>query len=235
LVCFRHGSEAWSFESWVARRVAAAGVRSVCDIGGGAKPLFSRRAIEDHDLDYVVVDRSEEELRKAPPGYETAVADVGGDGFRPVRRFDLVVTKTVLEHLEDPRRFHTDASRLLEPGGSAMHFFSTLYAPPFVLNRLLPERLSHRLLLHVQPGRADEGTEAKFRARYRWCRGPSRRQIERFESCGFHVDEYVGFFGHAYFERVPPLQRLEDASARFLTRHPLPWLTSYAWVCLSRR
>lgn len=53
-------------------------------------------------------------------------------------------------------------------------------------------------------------------------------------SVGFEVDEYIGGFGHAYYCRVPALQRLEDAKTHVLLRHPIAGLTSYAILVLRR-
>jgi hypothetical protein len=49
------------------------------------------------------------------------------------------------------------------------------------------------------------------------------------------VLDYVGYFGHGYFDRFRFLDRPEQALARALTRHPVPAFTSYATVLLRRR
>ena len=79
-----------------------------------------------------------------------------------------------------------------------------------------------------------QGEHAKFRAYYRWCRGPTRRQLRRLESVGFQVLDYVGYFGHGYFGPLKPLDRVEQALSHALVRRPLPALTSYATVTLRR-
>ena len=76
---------------------------------------------------------------------------------------------------------------------------------------------------------------SKFPAYYRWCRGPTRRQRERLESTGFEIERYLGYFGHYYYDRVKPLERLGDALSRTLVRHPVPGLTAYSLVVLRRR
>ena len=106
------------------------------------------------------------------------------------------------------------------PGGTALHTFPTLYEPAFMVNRVLPERVMEPLLRRVQPGREPEGEHAKFRAYYRWCRGPTRRQLRRLESVGFQVLDYVGYFGHGYFGPLKPLDRVEQALSHALVRRP---------------
>jgi SAM-dependent methyltransferase len=211
------------------------GVRSVCDIGGGANPLLSPEAVGAAGIErYVVLDVSPEELAKAPDRYEKVVADITRDDLGSLGRFDLVVSHAVAEHVVDPAAFHRAVYGLLGPGGRAMHYFPTFYDPVFLANRVLPDSLGERLLARFQKGREEEGNHGKFRAYYRWCRGPIPRQLRRLEALGYSVDEYVGVFGHGYFTPLPSLRRLGAGVARFLQRHPAPGLTAYAWVVLSR-
>ena len=213
------------------------GVHSVCDFGGGANPVLSLDVIEALGLRYLVVDASAEELAKTPAGYWTrridvtaADADFGGE------RFDLVVSKFVAEHVEDPEAFHRAVWRALRPGGFAAHFFPTLPSPPFLANRLLRGRESRRLVDLLQPGaREQAGTGAKFRAHYHWCEGPRPRQYRRFAATGFEVVDYVVLVGHRYYERFPAVQRAADAVSRYAVRLGWPALSTYAWVVLRRR
>jgi SAM-dependent methyltransferase len=223
---------AGSWPALVTRIVERTRPRSVCDLGGGANPALRPEFIARHGLDYDLVDISEEELAKAPDTYTKVVADLAAPTFEPPRDYDLAFSVSVAEHISTPEIFHRNVFRLLAPGGHAFHFFSTLYALPFVANRLLPDSVTERLLSVVQPERGEGGS--KFPALYRWCRGPTRRQIARFEHLGFQVVEYVGYFGHGYYDRIPLLQTLEDRVESLLVRRPVPWLTSYASVLLRK-
>jgi SAM-dependent methyltransferase len=223
-----------AFEERVRALAAGRPGQRVCDLGGGAAPMLDRSLIDEHDLGYVVFDVSADELAKAPEGYETAVADLT-DAEPPVREsFDLAFSKTLAEHVSDPSRFHQNVHRMLRPGGVAIHFFPTFYALPFVVNRLLPESVSARILRAIQSGREEEGAHGKFPALYRWCRGPTARQLARLEGVGFGVLRYTGYFGHGYYQRVAPLQALEERWSAFLTAHPIAALTSYACVELQK-
>lgn len=225
---------AGSWQAPVRELVERTKVRRVCEVGGGANPALSPDFVAEHQLDYLLVDVAEEELAKAPSAYARLVADAASPEFEPPGEYDLVFTITVAEHIRRPDVFHRNVLRVLVPGGRAFHFFSTLYALPFLANRLLPERLADGVLRLVQPGREPEGRHAKFAALYRWCRGPTRRQIARFERTGFRVEEYVGYFGHDYYAKLPPLHRAEERLASLLVRHPVPLLTTYASVVLRK-
>ena len=235
LVRYAEFPDAWrTFADFLARQVESGTVRDVCEVGGGANPAVSLETIEANGLRYTLVDVSADELAKAPEGYRKLQADVASPQFESSETFDAVFSKTVLEHVGDPDSLHRNVFRLLNDGGIAFHFFPTLYAPPFVLNRLLPDRLLEAALLLLQPHRDRSGPRGKFPALYAWCRGPTARQIARFERLGYTVEEYTGFFGHDYYRVLPPLQRLADRLAAVLRRHPVPLLTSYAFVVLRK-
>lgn len=206
---------------------------SVLEVGSGANPTLPPADLEDLAIRrYTTNDVSPEELAKAPPRYETLVADLSGPGWVPEVPYDLIFSRMVNEHIKDGRRYYSNLFDALRPGGLTVHCFATLYALPFVTNRLIPERVSRKLLAAVNP--RDEHDHGKFRAYYSWSRGPTRRSIERFESLGFAVEEYEGYFGHDYYRRIAPLDAVERMKARVLAKHPLPQLTSYAVVKLRR-
>jgi SAM-dependent methyltransferase len=224
-----------AFLPFLERLIDSAQVHSICEVGGGREPALSPDEVARRGIDYTVLDISAEELAMAPPGYRTVVADITAPGLADVGGFDLVFSKMLAEHVRDPRQFHTNVFSLLRPGGLAFHYFPTLYSPPFVVNRLLPERWAEAVLRVVRPHRYLDGRGDKFPALYRWCRGPSRHQLQRLESVGFDVVKYVGLFGtKSYYERIRPLQQLEDVLASWMVRHPLPAMTSYSYVVLQR-
>lgn len=218
------------FETAIRRKV-----RRLCDVGAGANPLLNREQTECAGVsDYVLTDISTEELEKAPRGYQKAVTDITRGPPAELGQFDMIVTHTVAEHVVNAERFHRAINAMLRPGGCAMHFFPTFYEPAFVFNRILPEAIGDALLSRFQPGRERGGKNQKFPALYHWCRGPTTRQLRRLRDIGFEIEEYVGVFGHGYFDRFGPLNRIEQHYAEALRRHPVPALTSYAWVRLQR-
>jgi hypothetical protein len=220
------------FARYIQCAVEAMGAVTVCDLGGGANPLLSQEFIQSRNLRYVLMDVSEKQLALAPDSYEKVAVNLTAPDFQPPVRCDVAFSNYVLEHIRDPRQFHVNVRALMNPGGRAIHFFPTLYSLPFVVNRLLPQGVSGRFLPIFLPGREPEGRHGKFPAYYRWCRGPTGRQIDRLRHTGFEVEKYVGFFGHSYFRRLAPLQVAEWWLADVLTRHPLPSLTSFAQVTL---
>jgi SAM-dependent methyltransferase len=216
---------------WLTRRRE---VNDVCEVGAGAKPVLPPEVIASRELHHTILDVSRAELDKAPDGYHKIQADIARTNFRFPDSVDLVTSAFVAEHVGRPEVFHRNTWSMLRPGGFALHLFPTLYALPFVANRLIPEPVTARLLRRSQPFRRAEGHEAKFRAYYRWCRGPTARQCARLAGVGFEVLAYTGYFGHGYYLHQSSLHRAEQAKAQILVDHPVADLCSYALVLLRK-
>jgi SAM-dependent methyltransferase len=217
--------------------VACESSGSVLEIGSGANPTLSPAQVRELGVRYTTNDVSAGELAKADPVYETLLLDLAApsSGSLPHEAFDLVFSRMVNEHVADGERYYRNILTTLRPGGVTAHCFSTLYALPFVVNRVVPETAARRLLDIFNP-REDPYMQDKFPARYSWSRGPTRRAIGRLTRLGYEVVEYRGYFGHPYYDRpaLRPVRALEQAKAEWLCRHPLPLLTSYAVVVLRR-
>ena len=125
------------------------------EIGSGANPTLSPAQLEAGGLRYTTNDLSAGELAKAGSAYDTLLLDMAtaSPAELPRDAFDLVFSRMVNEHVADGERYYRNIFDVLRPGGLTAHCFSTLYALPFVVNRLLPERLAGRLLDARQPAR----------------------------------------------------------------------------------
>jgi SAM-dependent methyltransferase len=222
------------FTGRLERQAAALRGGRICELGAGARPALSLEFLAEHDLECLLVDVSQEELDKAPDGYTKLLGDVSSTDFVPGLEesgYDLVCSRVLAEHVADPRTFHANVHRLLRDGGIAMHFFPTLWWPPFVLNRLLPERLAYAILLKFAPYRANDGDMGKFPAFYRWCRGPSFAQVGRFASVGFAVQECVSYYGEPGHAPGRLLGAANDAWSAYMARHPsVTWTTYTAYT-----
>jgi SAM-dependent methyltransferase len=207
---------------------------SVCEIGGGANPALTLTEITDRGIEYTVLDISAAELAMAPDGYVKLEMDITAPIVGNHPRFDFMFSHMLAEHVKDPAAFHSNVFRMLNPNGVAIHFMPTLYDPAFVANRLLPEQVSRKMIRWLQPSRKIDANQGKFPAYYRWCRGPSPKQLGRLQSVGFHVEEVRGYFGTGYVHMLGPIARGYEAAARRLIANPKPSLCSYAWWILRR-
>ena len=227
--------EGWfGYPEYITRLIEERQAVHICEVGGGANPLLSRDRFAERPIEYTLMDISRTELDKAPAGYEKIVADAGSPDFRLEKQFDLVFSKMLMEHVRDAEQFHKNVLTILASGGMAVHFFPTLYTLPYIVNYLMPERLTNRILQAFAP--RDTYQYAKFPAYYHWCRGPLPSQIEKFRRIGYDVIEYRGFFGHrGYYQKMDILQKLHLLKTHYLLRHPHPLFTSYAYVVLKKR
>lgn len=230
-----------SDESWnevipfIEKLVLENSTKSILEVGAGANPTFPLEFVKKHNLSYTLLDISQEELDKAPEGYNTIQADIAAKNLEDFGSYDFIFTRMLAEHVKSGENFHRNTYQLLADGGTAFHFFPTLFALPFVVNRILPERFARWVLSLIQSGREQEGHHAKFPAYYSWCRGPSNKQIKKFEKIGFTVSQYIGFFGHAgYYRKLPFIEKIHRAISNWLISHPAPLLTSFAYLVLKK-
>ena len=234
-------AEVEEFEGWsrapqaVQALVLQHGARRVLELGSGANPTLPIAFVREQRLEYTTSDVSQEELAKAPQGYRTLLLDLSSAPLPPALhgQYDFVFSRMVNEHVPDGEAYYRNIFALLSPGGITAHWFSTLYTLPFLINRLLPESWTDRLLEHF--ARRDAHQHSKFRAYYSWSRGPTAGMIARFQRLGFHILTYRGYFGHYYYaRRLGWLQKLEARKAAWLLRHPFPLACSYAHLLLQR-
>jgi SAM-dependent methyltransferase len=230
---FLHSGNEWDkFSDFVIDLVCHYDAREICDVGGGANPVLPLEFIHENKLDCTILDISSAELEKAPLGYKKLVQDIEADEFVPADQFDLVVTKMMAEHLKNGRLFHKNIFSMLRPGGVAIHYFPTLYAFPFLVNKLMPERLSSFLLDVFLP--RDRYRLGKFPAYYSWCYGPTPPMLSMLSQIGYNIVLYKAFYGHTYYTRIPIFRDLHRVYTQFLVKHPVPHLTSFAQVILQK-
>jgi 2-polyprenyl-3-methyl-5-hydroxy-6-metoxy-1,4-benzoquinol methylase len=220
---------------WILNVIKKHCCKNVLEVGSGANPTLSAGTVSSLNIRYTANDVSLEELSKADGVYDRWVCDLSRDVIPEQMhgKFDLIFSRMVNEHISDGRAYHVNIHNLLKPDGLSAHCFSTLYALPFAVNRILPEAVGGMLMNLFAPREAHKA--GKFRAYYSWSRGPSRAVLSRFENLGYEVIEYRGYFGHSYYARVPLLHRLERLKVRILLAVPIPMLCSYGMMIARKR
>lgn len=209
--------------------------KRILEVGSGANPTLPPEFVQAGGYSYVTSDVSPKELEKANAVFERLVLDMSAETVDPtlIGSFDCILSRMVGEHVSDGFQYHKNIYKLLRPGGISAHCFSTLWALPFIANRMLPESAGG--ILQSTFGPRDQYRSAKFKAYYSWSRGPSRMMVKRFEQLGFEIIRYTGYFGHRYYaERLPWLHELEMLKTRVLLKHPFPQLCSYATLVLRK-
>lgn len=199
---------------------------SVLEIGGGRHPSIINRK----DLDYTIVDPDNSELTKSPIDIKLINCTIQKLDKRI--KYDLIISKMVLEHVEDPDSFHKQVLELLKPNGKAIHFFACRHSLPALVNRLLPEAFGDLILRMLNNRNLDESP--KYETYYRHTKGHVKKQIEYFLEMGYAIDEYHSFVGHKYLKNIPMLGFLEKFYSKALVYFKLKRLSTVALVVLSK-
>ena len=223
-----HSSDwAWAnYESTVFELVRHFGLHKVLEIGGGRSPLFSPADFEALGADYTINDISQDELDAAPPEI-TAEHKICFDiaGSIPVENeYDLIYSKSVFEHVEGTMQAHRNTYRLLRPGGVSLHFYPTLFSPPFVANKLLPEKVASKILKQFV------GWEyKKFPAHYDHCYSTVGLE-NKIRQVGYSKVILVPFWGHAYFHRIAGVREFDRWLAKKSIQHDFRPYSSFCFA-----
>lgn len=232
----RHWRRAWhGYRDLVLALARRAEEPTLLEIGGGRSPLLTEEDVAELRCDYTVNDIDAAELARAPTWVRTLHGDIGAPdlvGSDPAPTYDLIFAHLVFEHVAHPENAYRNIAKLLRPGGVFVNLIPTLYAPPFVLNRLLPEKTSARVLRWAMPHRNDSEVP-KFPAYYRWCTSTAHTE-RRLRSVGFSQCLVLPFYGHDYYRRVPGLRGLSRYVSRTAARRDWRPLSTFAYVLCER-
>jgi SAM-dependent methyltransferase len=210
--------------------------RSVMEIGGGRSPSFTRAEMEELGIKYTSNDISARELSLAPDWVGKAHFDIqtvdratlaGHEG-----QYDFIFSKMVMEHVPSYQRAYRNISLLLRPGGMVISFHPTLLAFPFVVNKLMPERLSNRVLRFMFPHRTDTGTP-KFPAYYSGCYA-SRSVRNAILQEGFSDVGQTPFYSHFYYKKVPLVRGIHYSLSRLLSRMKIHQLSAFCYTAAQK-
>ena len=209
--------------------------KHIVEIGGGRDPLFTLEGVKRLGVELTVNDISQGELDVLPKGYETACFDVAGDisSVASLRgHFDLAFSRMVFEHVADGHRAWSNLHELLAPGGVALAFIPTLYAVPFIINRLLPDKLAASIVKMLFANRTDD-EDPVFPARYSWCFTDQR--LERMLSgIGYREVAVLPFYGHDYYESFPLVRDVNAWFTEMARRNDWRTLSSHAYIAVRK-
>ena len=123
------------------------------------------------------------DFTEVPPGIETYNADLARIPL-PDGSVDLIMSRSVFEHLADPQAVYREFARLLRPGGTIIFLTANLWDYGTLVARLVPNRFHARIVKKVE-GRAEEDT---FPTEYRT---NTRRDVDRLaQAAGLQVESF---------------------------------------------
>jgi ubiquinone/menaquinone biosynthesis C-methylase UbiE len=190
------------YEQTVARFMNSFSTAAVLvDVGGGKRCHFAKYRRDSSPIKLIAVDASQEALAQNDDVDDRFATDVmDGLPFQD-QSIDMIVSRSVLEHLRDVEFLIADSARVLKREGLFIHVFPSKFAPFSVANQLLPRRFSRRLLFTLIPGsEGEQGFPAYYDRTY-----PSaiRRLLGRH---GFEVvDMRLSYYQAEYFDFFVPL------------------------------
>jgi len=229
----RSGHWAWTnYKSCVHSLVRQTRAQTVMEIGGGRWPLFSNEEISSSGVTYIVNDVSESELALAPANVEKVCFDIGQGDLSEHEalkgKVDVIFSQMVFEHVGDARQAYKNIYSLLAPGGVCLNFHPVLYSLPFVVNWLLPETLSSRLLRLFFPYRHANDTP-KHPAKYDLC-VINQRSRDAIHSAGFREVWQIPFWHHGYFQKIPGLYQIDTAITNLADRNNWTGYASFSYT-----
>lgn len=200
------------------------------DVGGGAQCSFAAALGERDRPRLVGVDLSAQELARNTGVDEVRVADVTRELPFGEGEVDLLVSRTLLEHVHDLPRAVGNMARAVRPGGRTLHLVPCRYALFAIAARVLPFGLAKRALHQMIP---EARGVVEFDVFYDHCHPAA---LERaFRAAGFEEVEVEctwdqAHYAHAFF----PLFLVVMAYQRLAERAGLRRLASYAVVRATR-
>lgn len=198
----------------------------VVDIGAGRTCSFADRLDGTKAITIVAVDVSAEELAGNTDAHETRVADVSRHIPFPDSKVDLLVSRTVLEHVPDLPRTAAEMARVMRPGAETIHLLPCRYALFAVVARVMPFSLAKRVLHTMIPG--SRGV-VEFNVFYD--RGHPRELERVFTQAGFREVHIACTWDQAaYFHAFFPAFLLVLLYQRLAQACHLRLLASYAIV-----
>ena len=230
----------WSWDNYKSMILTMAneyGLKDHLEIGGGRDPLFGPGELATHGLHVTVNDISQKELSFLSSDYATLCCDIASPetvGIVGREKFDFAYCRMVMEHVPDVARMWANVHAILTPGGAALSFFPTLFAPPFVLNELMPEKLSRAALHAFFPDRGDDGDNPKFPAHYDHCRGRDSAIVPLLTQIGFREVVVLPFYGYSYFWKIPGLKQVDAAFTKLARARDWRTFTSFAFVIVRK-
>ncbi len=106
-ISYDNSKSAWDgFVPFIQELICENDIQTVCDIGGGANPMLSSEFVKESEVDYSILDVSEDELKKAPEQYSKVLANIASSDFNIDKSYDLIFSKMLAEHIADAEQFH---------------------------------------------------------------------------------------------------------------------------------
>ena len=210
----------------VVREKSQSGPVRILDVGGGQFPFLSQDEIPAN-AEYVVCDISQRQLDKCPDTYRHKFCfDICGDLPHDVGTFDVAFSKMLAEHVKSGKRLYGNLFDLLNPGGICLNHHPTLFAMPFVVNKIVPHGIAKRFVHFVFPTRRQN--DSVFPAHYSWCTGLESVELGRRRAIGFAEVGVIHQYRHRYWRPFPIVRDIFNVLHKLANKLKLNLFSSFA-------
>ena len=201
----------------------------IVDVGGGHMSPFAKH--RTHPGTYVLgIDILFEQVAHNSDANAGAVCDVCTSIPLADATADLIVSRSVLEHLPNNAVFVAECRRTLKPGGHAIHVCPTRRAPFALINRIIPNWLTRKLIRTFFPQWADE---CGFPTFYNHCSYPELPRLH--ERHGLEVEElHLRYYQSIYFKPFLPIYLVSVAYDLILWALQIRFLSSQILIVARR-
>jgi SAM-dependent methyltransferase len=158
--------------------------------------------------------------------YSRSLEDTG----LPASSVDVIMSRSVVEHLQKPREVFEEFRRVLKPGGRAIVLTANLWDYASIISMIVPNRL-HPYIVARTEGREEHDV---FPVAYR-CN--TRRAVHRIaREAGLAVEEFRYLGQHpSYFMFNGALYFLATCYEKTISRFtPLHWLRGWLYFVLTK-
>jgi SAM-dependent methyltransferase len=185
---------------------------NILDIGAGKETAFREHLRPG--MKVIGVDISAAELLHNRSLTATLVCDVSKAIPLANDSADLVVSRSVVEHLPDVAAFVSEGCRVLRPGGWFIHVLPSRFAPFALLNSFLPNSFVKKFLYSVHE---EQRGICGFPAVYDHCWPNAMRKL--LTKSGFQVEEIrYQYFSSNYYDFFFPAFLLSVAYEWVITK-----------------
>lgn len=126
------------------------------------------------------------EFTQVPAGIETIRANLAKIPI-PDASVDLIISRSVFEHLADPEAVYLEFCRILRPGGSVVFLTANMWDYGTLIARMVPNRFHAKIVRHVE-GREEQDT---FPTAYRTNTASAIKRLARAAHLHMESLEYL--------------------------------------------
>jgi SAM-dependent methyltransferase len=180
---------------------------AILDVGAGTMTPINHSSGISEEVSIIGMDLLVEALVDNSQLDQGVVADLCNHWPIADASIDLVLSRSVIEHLEYTEIFASECMRVLKPGGHCIHILPGRNAPFSLLNRLLPKRVSRHLLDTIFTHKKEL---LGFRAYYNDCTFSEIKNL--FTATGLTVNRvYCRYYQSTYYGSFFPIYLISVA------------------------